>query len=176
MRVRRPAQENRLYKDSGGIDPIFMSHILRPFKKEDTEGVKELILTILTKEYPFDRSAYSDSDLERIDEVYGGKNDSFFVVEEDGEIVGTVGVKEETSDDALVRRLFVDLKHRRHGYGTELLQKAMDFCKSRGYKRMYFRCTDRMADAMRLCIKHGFKETEVLEVSGFKIHKLEMVL
>ncbi len=152
-----------------------MSYLLRSFKKDDAVGVKELILNILTKEYPFDRSAYSDSDLDRVVETYGGGNDAFFVIEDDGEIVGTVGVKEESKEDALLRRLFVDLKHRRHGYGTELLEKAMAFCKDKCYKRMIFRCTDRMADAMHLCKSKGFKEMEKLEVGGFKIHKLELV-
>ncbi len=151
-----------------------MGHTLREFKKEDSKGVKELILSILTKEYPFDRSAYSDSDLDKIDEVYGGKRDSFFIIEDDSEIVGTVGIKEEGLEDAILRRLFVDLKHRRRGYGTELLNKAVSFCNSKGYKHIYFRCTDRMADAMRLCMNNKFKETETLEVSGFKIHKLEL--
>ena len=153
-----------------------MSHSLRSFKRNDSQGVKDLILTILTKEYPFDKSAYSDSDLDRIPEVYGGEKDSFFVIEEDGYIVGTVGVKEETKDDALLRRLFVDVKHRKRGYGTELLNAVIDFCNSKSYKRIYFRCTDRMADAMKLCVKKGFKETERLEVSGFKIHKLQLEL
>lgn len=153
-----------------------MTHMLRSFKQEDSKGVRDLILAILSKEYPFDRSAYSDSDLDRIDEVYGGRNDSFFVIEEDGQIVGTVGVKGETKDDALLRRLFVDLKHRRRGYGTELLKRAIEFCRSKGYRRIYFRCTDRMADAMRLCLKSNFRETEKLEVGGFRIHKLELEL
>lgn len=153
-----------------------MNHTLRPFKKEDSKGVKELILAILAKEYPFDRSAYSDSDLDRINEVYGGSHDAFFIIEEDGDVVGTTGVKEETKDDALLRRLFVDLKHRKRGYGTELLNKAIEFCKAKNYKHIYFRCTDRMSDAMRLCQKSGFKETEVLEVGGFKLHKLELGL
>lgn len=153
-----------------------MAHIIRPFRKEDSGGVKDLILSILTKEYPFDRKAYSDSDLDSIDQTYGGRRDSFFVVEADSEVVGTVGVKEETKDDALLRRLFVDFKHRKRGYGAELLKMAIDFCRQSGYKKIYFRCTDRMADAMRLCIKNGFMETEKLEVSGFRIHKLELGL
>lgn len=149
-------------------------HKLRVFTKNDAKGAKELILSILIKEYPFDKNVYSDSDLERIDEVYGGAKDSFMVIEDNGEIVGTVGVKEDTKDTALLRRLFVDLKHRKKGYGTELLNKAVDFCREKGYKRVYFRCTDRMSDAMRLCLKKGFTETEALEVSGFKIHNLEL--
>jgi len=149
-------------------------HKLRVFTKNDAAGVKGLILSILTKEYPFDKSAYSDSDLDRIGEVYGGDKDSFMIIEEDGNIVGTVGVKEDSKDTALLRRLFVDLKHRKKGYGSELINKAIGFCKERGYKRVYFRCTDRMSDAMKLCIKNGFKETEALEISGFKIHNLEL--
>jgi len=149
-------------------------HKLRVFTKNDAAGVKGLILSILTKEYPFDKSVYSDSDLERIGEVYGKDNESFMVIEDNGDIVGTVGVKEDAKDTALLRRLFVDLKHRKKGYGNELINKAIDFCREKGYKRVYFRCTDRMNDAMKLCIKKGFKETEALEISGFKIHNLEL--
>lgn len=151
-----------------------MTHAIRPFRDKDADGVRELILSILAKEYPFDRSAYSDSDLNKIAETYGGPGDSFFVVEENGEIVGTVGVKAESPTDALLRRLFVDVKHREHGYGSALVDKAIEFCKRKGYKHVFFRCTGRMANAMKLCIKKGFKETEKLEVSGFNIHKLEL--
>ncbi len=153
-----------------------MDHTLRRFRKEDAKGVQTLILCILSKEYPFDRSAYSDSDLERIAETYGGPRDAFFVIEENGDVVGTIGIKEETGEDALLRRLFVDLKHRKRGYGSELLESAVAFCREKGYKRISFRCTGRMADAMTLCAKKGFKEKEKLEVGGFKIHRLELGL
>lgn len=153
-----------------------MEHLLREFKKEDSNSVRDLILGILNKEYPFDRSAYSDSDLEKISQTYGGPKDAFFVLDESGDIAGTVGIKMETPDDALLRRFFVDVKRRRHGYGSELLGKAIDFCRMKGYKKIYFRCTDRMSDAMKLCMKKGFKETETLSVSGFNIHKLELGL
>ena len=153
-----------------------MDHTLRAFKKTDAKGVKELILTVLEKEYPFHRSAYSDSDLDRIGEIYGGAKESFFVMEEKGKIVGTVGIKEDSKDDALLRRLFVDAAFRKRGYGSLLARTAIDFCKEKGYRRIYFRCTDRMQDAMKLCIKNGFRETEKLPVSGFNIHKLERAL
>lgn len=150
--------------------------MLRAYQETDAEGVRKLILDILSKEYPFDKSAYSDSDLYKIRQTYGGPRDSFFVIEESGEIVGTVGVKEESHAEALLRRFFVDSKHRKRGYGSGLIKQAIDFCRDKGYKKIYFRCTDRMADAMRLCIKNGFKEAERLEVGGFKIHKLELSL
>jgi putative acetyltransferase len=151
-----------------------MAYTLRNFKNDDGQGVKDLILTILAKEYPFDKKAYADSDLDKIGEVYGGRKDSFFVIEEDGKIVGTVGVKGETADEALLRRLFIEQGHRKKGYGSQLLKTAVRFCRDNGYRKMYFRCTDRMVDAMRLCEKEGFKKKESLEVSGFNIHKLEL--
>ena len=153
-----------------------MDNTLRVFRDSDAGGVRNLILNILSKEYPFDKSAYSDSDLYKIRETYGGKREAFFVIEAAGKIVGTVGVKEENPSEALLRRLFVDPKYRKKGYGSGLLSKAVDFCKTKGYKAMHFRCTDRMSEAMHLCLKKGFKETEKLEVSGFKIHRLELTL
>lgn len=153
-----------------------MNNALRNFRETDAEGVRNLILNILSKEYPFDKSAYSDSDLYKIKETYGGKRETFFVIEEGGDIVGTVGIKEDSPSEALLRRLFVDSKHRKKGYGSMLLNKAVDFCKSKGYKKIYFRCTDRMAEAMSLCVKKGFKETETLALGGFNIHKLELAL
>jgi len=153
-----------------------MEHILREYKKSDADSVKELILGILAGEYPFDKSAYSDSDLEKIGQTYGGVRDAFFVIDEKPHprIVGTVGIKMEDDDTALLRRLFVDVKRRRRGYGSELINKAIDFCRNKNYKKMCFRCTDRMSDAMKLCIRNGFKETDTLSVSGFNIHKLEL--
>ncbi|MBP7055972.1 MAG: GNAT family N-acetyltransferase [Candidatus Omnitrophica bacterium] len=153
-----------------------MTHNLRPFENKDASGVKKLILEILEREYPFDRAAYSDSDLEKIPEVYCGRKNAFFVIEDNGKIVGTVGVKEDSKDDALLRRLFVDQNYRRRGYGSELVKRAIDFCKSQKYRRISFRCTDRMSDAMKLCVKNGFKESENLPVGGFHIHKLELWL
>jgi GNAT superfamily N-acetyltransferase len=153
-----------------------MEYTIRPFSEKDSQGVRELILSILTKEYPFDKTAYSDSDLDTIHEVYGGARESFFVGEEAGFIVGTVGIKEEEKDSALLRRLFVSPDHRRKGIGSGLLARALEFCRSRGYKQVIFRCTDRMGDAIHLCEKNGFKVAESLDMGGFKIHKLTLTM
>lgn len=153
-----------------------MPHRLRPFTPHDARDVKDLILSILSTEYPVDRSAYADSDLDHIGTVYGGKRETFFVAEEDGKVVGSVGIKEDSRDDALLRRLFVDPAYRKRGLGSALARTAIEFCRAQRYKRVIFRCTDRMRDAMQLCMKNGFREKEKLPVSGFAIHILELPL
>ncbi len=144
---------------------------VRQYRPEDSVGVKNLILSILEKEYPFDRSAYQDSDINDISGTYGGEGNAFFVIEKDKKIVGTAGIKMETAESALLRRLFVDEHYRRKGCGTALLKKAIAFCGSKEYKEMIFRATDRMEQAMKLCKKTGFVEKEDLPVNGFHIHK-----
>ena len=149
---------------------------VRSLKKEDSEAVRELILSVLTKEYPFDKSAYSDSDLYDLSGTYNGPRDNFFVMEERGKIVGTVGVKEDTEDTALLRRLFVDSDHRRKGYGALLIAEAMRFCREKGYSSLVFRTTNRMVGAIELCKKNGFKKAEEVDLNGFQIFKFVLKL
>lgn len=144
---------------------------VRVFKEEDCNKIRDLILSILTKEYPFDKSAYSDSDLYDLNGTYSGPRDNFFVLDDNGEIIGTVGVKEDTKESALLRRLFVDPAHRRKGYGELLMNEALRFCQDKGYNHVVFRTTSRMIHAIELCKKKGFKKIEEIDLQGFQIYK-----
>lgn len=149
---------------------------VRPFTKEDSDKIRELILSILTKEYPFDKSAYSDSDLYDLTGTYNGPRDTFFVLEDNGNIIGTAGIKEDTKDVALLRRLFVNPSYRRKGYGEMLMGEALKFCQDKGYGHVVFRTTSRMTQAIELCKKKGFKKTEEIDLLGFKIYKFILSL
>lgn len=148
----------------------------RKYKPGDSLSVKNLILSILKKEYPFDQSAYQDSDINDISGTYSGEGNAFFVIEKDGKIAGAVGIKKDEKESALIRRLFVDENYRNKGFGTLLLKKAIEFCASEGYGEITFRATDRMASGMELLKKTGFTEKENLEVSGFRIHTFVLKL
>ena len=144
---------------------------VRAFGEKDSPKIRDLILSILTEEYPFDKSCYSDSDLYSLDETYGGKRNNFFVIEQDSNVIGTAGVKEENKETALLRRLFVKTDCRGKGYGKLLVDKAVDFCKTRGYHHIVFRTTNRMKDAIKLCKKKGFRQIECADLGGFQIYK-----
>lgn len=149
---------------------------IRKFVDTDGQKVKELILSILEKEYPFDRKAYSDTDLESIGATYGGSRDTFFVIGEQNEIIATAGIKEDSKETALLRRVFVKPSERKRGYGSQLLDEAVKFCKEKGYKEIVFRATDKMIQAIGLCKKKGFKEAEKIDLSGFFIYKFILTL
>src|SRR3989338_5078861 len=149
---------------------------VRKFEAKDGEDVKDLILSILTKEYPFDKSVYETSDIADIKEAYGGVRDIFFVIESDDDVIGTVGVKEDAKDTALLRRLFVKPSCRRKGYGSLLLSKAINYCRRNNFKQVVFRATGRMAQAINLLKKSGFKEIEKIDLGGFQIYKFALNL
>ncbi|MDD5681556.1 MAG: GNAT family N-acetyltransferase [Candidatus Omnitrophica bacterium] len=150
--------------------------LVRKFSEKDGEGVKNLIVSILTKEYPFDKSIYESSDIADIAKTYGGKRDTFFVIDAEDDVIGTVGVKEDSKDTALLRRLFVKPAVRRKGYGALLLNKAIDHCRKNNYKRIVFRATGRMAQAINLLKKTGFREVEKIDMGGFEIYKFALDL
>jgi len=144
---------------------------IREFQEKDNTQVKELVDTILYKEFPMSRKAYSIDDLDAITRAYGGSRDIFYVAEDSGKIVGTVGIKEDTKTIALLRRIYVHPNCRGKGYGSGLLAEAIQFCKKKGYTQIVFRSTDQMRDAIRLCEKKGFSEQERLNLGDIQILK-----
>ncbi|MFH0839460.1 MAG: GNAT family N-acetyltransferase [Candidatus Omnitrophota bacterium] len=149
---------------------------VRKFDTKDSADVKNLIVSILTKEYPFDKSVYENSDISSINDTYGGRRDVFFVIESDDDIIGTVGVKEDSEDTALLRRLFIKPSCRRKGYGSLLLSRALNHCRKNHFKQVVFRATGRMAQAINLLKKNGFKEAEKIDLGGFRIYKFVLDL
>lgn len=149
---------------------------IRKFASDDGQKVKELILSILEKEYPFDRKAYSDTDLDNIESTYSGPRNVFFVIGENDDVIATAGIKEDSKETALLRRVFVRPTERKKGHGSRLLSEAIKFCQEKSYKQLVFRTTSKMIQAIELCKKKGFKETERLDMGGFSIHKFVLDL
>lgn len=142
---------------------------IRKIASSDSESVKNLINGIMNGEFPSESPAYAYEDLDNLSEHYGGDREIFLVAEKDGQIVGTVAVKEDGKDVALLRRVFVHPDYRGKGYGAKLMSKAMDFCFEHNYKTVTFRGTGRMRDAVNLCLKNGFKEDDVSELGDFQL-------
>ena len=146
--------------------------LIRKICPRDTPQVKQLIHGILDKEFATEHHVYASPDLDDPVRYYGGQKDIFLVAEKDGAIIGTVAIKEDAPDTALLRRIFLNKEFRGQGYGKKLLQKALAFCFEQQYQNVTFRGTATMQAALQLCLKEGFKETDVAEMNAFKIYVL----
>jgi putative acetyltransferase len=144
---------------------------LRQFQEKDGPQVKELVNSILFKEFSLSSKVYQLDDLDSISKAYNGPRDIFYVLEEDNKIVGTVGVKEDTKQVALLRRMYIHNNYRGRGYGSLLINAAIDFCKNNNYRQIVFRSTNQMQDAISLCLRKGFSEQEKLNLGDIQIIK-----
>ncbi len=143
---------------------------IRSFQPTDSSSIKSLISSIMKKEYPGDEKVYQYGDLENISQAYGNLKEKFLVMEEDSEIIGTVGIKQDSDTTALLRRLFVHPSHRGRDIGIMLVDTAIDFCKMNGYKLVVFRATSNMSPAIKLLTKKkNFQESERLLFNGIEV-------
>lgn len=147
---------------------------VRLFQERDEEQVKNLVTSIMKGEHSEEESAYPENDLNEISVVYGGRKDVFIVAEEEDKIIGTVAIKQESDDVALLRRLFVNPQYRGRGHGLSLLNEAVNFCKQHHYRVINLRSTDRMKQAIELCKKKGFVERSRVNFGPFQIVKLTL--
>ena len=99
-----------------------------------------------------------DDDLRDIEAVYLGEGSHFWVVEEDGRLIGMTAIVRE-DETARLRRMRVTAARRRKGLGQRLLEIAEDFCRSQGYKSIVLDTTDRQRAAQRLYEKNGYVRT-----------------
>lgn len=133
--------------------------MIRTYRPEDAEGVKQLTDTVM--QGLFNQESRNVSDLDDIE----GQYRVFYVFEEDGKIVGSVGICDD-EEGARLRRMYVDPDHRRQGIGKKLLASAISYCHDEGYGRVVLSTYIEMIDALRFYIEHGF----VAYKRGNRIH------
>jgi len=118
------------------------------------------------------QKVYSFHDLDDPVRYYNGKKDIFLVAEKEGKIIGTIAIKEDSTDMALLRRVFVRKDFRGKGYGEKLVKEAVKFCFAHQYNTIIFRGTDKMQQALNLCLKQGFAEDDIVVASDSKMFVL----
>ena len=73
--------------------------VIREIKPEDNAEIERVIRSCFHEfEIPLEGTAYSDDETPRMYESYQGKNEVYFVIEENGVVFGGGGIKPLKSD------------------------------------------------------------------------------
>jgi GNAT superfamily N-acetyltransferase len=83
-----------------------------------------------------------------------------WVVEMDSEIVGCIAIVDAGGNEAQLRWLLLAEETRGKGLGKRLMNEAIDFCREKGYDKVYLWTIDVLHAAKGLYLKNGFKVTE----------------
>lgn len=123
------------------------------YSSKDKEGFKNLVLQGF-KNFGFSYHQKYDSDLDN-PEVYSKKGGVLFLSKIGGKVVGAIAVI-SNGDNAELKRWYVYKEYQGKGYGTLLLEKAIQFCIDKKFKYIEFETNKKFTKAHRLYKKKGF--------------------
>ncbi|HEU4423079.1 MAG TPA: GNAT family N-acetyltransferase [Pilimelia sp.] len=83
-----------------------------------------------------------------------------WVAEADGRLVGAVGITKASDEAAQLRWFLVDPAQRGRGLGRRLLDTALGYARSRGFRSVFLWTIAGLAPAHRLYLQAGFTHTE----------------
>lgn len=146
----------------GGRRPAAPTVVLRPHRPGDMGWIIHRHAALYAREYGFDNSFEA-----LVAEVAAGIIRNFdpdrercWVAELDGEPVGSVSVVREDDATAKLRLLYVEPSARGLGLGRRLVDEAVAFARTAGYRRMVLWTIDFLAAARRIYETGGFTLVE----------------
>ncbi len=141
---------------------------IRPMYPTENPQVKSFVLSIL-QEFGFSYRNDLDYDLDNLLDVYKKRGGDFYIMEEDGELIGTIGYKDRGNKTAELKRLYLEKKHRGKGYGYQLLDFVMKKIKDQGFHKVILDTHEQFTQAIFLYKKYGFSITNYDKQKGCPI-------
>lgn len=135
--------------------------IIREIQPQDNPQIAAVIREVfITDGYPKTGTAFADQQLDFMFETYDKPRAVYFVVEENGKIVGGAGIaqldhsKENISE---LQKMYFLQQARGKGIGRKMIQKCLDQATELGYEKCYLETLPEMETAQHLYKKAGFE-------------------
>ncbi len=137
-----------------------MNYTIRKIEPKDNLKIASVIRNIFEElDAPKVGTAYADPHLNTLFEVYQSEDEIYFVVEENGIILGGCGIGNLIDAEFRIcelQKMYLAKEARGKGIAQELMQKCLEFAKQAGYNRCYIETLPFMKDAQKLYVKSGF--------------------
>lgn len=139
-----------------------MSVVIREIEAKDNSAVAALIRSVLIEfNVPKEGTAYADKDLDYMYESYQKKDKGvYFVIEEDGEVIGSAGVCQLDNYSGSVcelQKMYFLKQARGRGLGSRMMKKCLDTARDLGFEKCYLETMHQMEAAQSLYRKTGFE-------------------
>lgn len=109
---------------------------------------------------PLEGTAYADPETKAMYESYQNDNEVYFVIDDNGTLLGGGGVKPLKDFETKVceiQKMYFSPNIRGKGYGKALFQKCLDAAKSLGYIQCYLESAPQLKAAIHIYEHFGFK-------------------
>lgn len=133
---------------------------IREITKTDNPHIAKCIRSVLIEfGVPKVGTAYEDASLDCMHETYDKERKVYFVVEEDGEIIGGAGISPLDNFEGNVcelQKMYFAPQARSRGLGSKMITECLEKAKSFGFETCYLETMPYMDAARKLYAKNGF--------------------
>lgn len=134
--------------------------IIRPITKKDNPGIATVIRHVLVSlGVPKVGTAYADAALDCMFETYQHPKSVYYVVEQNGAIIGGAGIAPLANYEGNVcelQKMYFLEKARGRGIGTAMMQKCIASATTFGFEKCYLETMTYMEAAQQLYKRSGF--------------------
>ncbi|BCY29701.1 GNAT family N-acetyltransferase [Flavobacterium okayamense] len=135
--------------------------ILRKIQPQDNEGIAKVIRDIFDElNAPKEGTAYADPILDQLFEVYQKPKSIYFVIENEGKVIGGGGLaplENATDEFCELQKMYFSPQARGLGLGKEIIERSLAFAKEQGFTKCYLETLPYMQNARKLYEKMGFQ-------------------
>ena len=137
------------------------NYSIRKIKKEDNQAVAALIRAVFDElNIPKVGTAYEDPFLDLMFEEYSKPKSVYFVVENEGKILGCAGIaplENEVETICELQKMYFLPETRGLGIGSKMMATCLQSAKDFGFEKCYLETMPFMLDAQKLYKKVGFE-------------------
>jgi len=140
------------------------SPIIREVLEKDNTALAAVIRRVLVDiGVPKVGTAYADPELNYMHKTYLKENASYFVLEQNGFIIGGAGIAPLQGGDPSIcelQKMYFLEQARGKGLGEKMIDHCLNFAKNESFELCYIETLPYMRAAQKLYIKKGFKYIE----------------
>ncbi len=134
--------------------------IIREIQKEDNAQIAAVIREVFVSDnYPKTGTAFADEQLNYMFEAYDKPKAAYFVVEDNGKIIGGAGVSQldnSVENICELQKMYFLQQARGKGIGYQMILKCLEKASEFGYAKCYLETLPEMLAAQHLYKKAGF--------------------
>lgn len=122
------------------------------------QAVTDLILEIQRQEFGLDIQAQDQPDILDVARYYQTEAGNFWVALAQGEVVGTIALRDIGQGQGALRKMYVKATHRgkEHAVAARLLERLVQSATDTGMQDLYLATTEQFAAALHFYEKNGF--------------------
>lgn len=140
---------------------VVSTAIIREITRKDNPRVAQVIRKVLEDlGVPKVGTAYADTALDHMFENYDTPKAAYFVVEQEGEIIGCAGIAQLENYDGNcceLQKMYFLKAARGKGLGSQMMDACINAATDFGYRQCYLETMPYMKDAQKLYQKSGFE-------------------